>query len=152
MSKNPKILQTSYRVEDISFEQPCTVLVLRMSHRKWKETKQLPGTAESGNMLGCCLVSFHFLWAILSTSTVYGSSLVRSILMNLCCQHDFIHTNCRCAWSTAEDVYIHTCPLLPFSGKSQKNHCNHTKLQMTKRCTVRSPVDGDPSGGEPWLG
>ena len=48
----------------------CTVLVLRMAHRIWKETKQQPGIARPGNMLGCCLVSFHFLWAILSTSTV----------------------------------------------------------------------------------
>ena len=47
-----------------------TVLVLRMAHRMWKETKQQPGTAGTGNMLGCCLVSFHFLWAILSMSTV----------------------------------------------------------------------------------
>ena len=47
-----------------------TVLVLRMAHRIWKETKQEPDTAGPGNMLGCCLVSFHFLWAILSTSTV----------------------------------------------------------------------------------
>ena len=47
----------------------CTVLVLRMAYITWKETKQ-PGTAGTGNMLGCCLVSFHFLWAILSTSTV----------------------------------------------------------------------------------
>ena len=47
-----------------------TVLVLRMAHRIWKETKQEPGTAEPGNMLGCCLNYFHFLWAILSTSTV----------------------------------------------------------------------------------
>ena len=36
----------------------------RMAHRKWKEAKQLPGTAGPGNMLGCCLISFHFLWAI----------------------------------------------------------------------------------------
>ena len=49
-----------------------TVLVLRMAHRIWKETKQEPGTAEPGNMIDCCLVSFHFLWAILSTSTVQG--------------------------------------------------------------------------------
>ena len=35
-----------------------------MAHRKWKANKQEPGTAERGNMLGCCLVSFHFLWAI----------------------------------------------------------------------------------------
>ena len=54
---------------------PCalssTVLVLRMAHRILKETKQEPGTARTGNMLGCCLISFHFLRAILSTSTVY---------------------------------------------------------------------------------
>ena len=33
----------------------CTVLVLRMAHRIWKETKQEPDTAEPGNML---LLSF----------------------------------------------------------------------------------------------
>ena len=31
-----------------------------MAHRKGKEAKQLPGTAGPGNMLGCCLISFHF--------------------------------------------------------------------------------------------
>ena len=35
-----------------------------------KKLSQEPGTAEPDNMLGCCLNSFHFLWAILSTSTV----------------------------------------------------------------------------------
>ena len=35
-----------------------------MAHRKWIEAKQLPGTGGPGNMLGCCLISFHFLWAI----------------------------------------------------------------------------------------
>ena len=39
-------------------------------HRIWKVTKQQPRTAGPGNMLGCCLFSFHFLWAILCTSTV----------------------------------------------------------------------------------
>ena len=53
-----------------SIDLDSTVLVLRMAHRIWKETKQEPGTAGPGNMLGCCLVSFHFLSAILSTSTV----------------------------------------------------------------------------------
>ena len=42
-----------------------------MAHRKWKETKQLPGTARPGNMLGSCLVSFHFLWAILCPQAVH---------------------------------------------------------------------------------
>ena len=37
---------------------------LVMSHRKQKETKQQQGTAGPGNMLRCCLVSFHFLWGI----------------------------------------------------------------------------------------
>ena len=35
-----------------------------MAHRKWKEAKQLPGRAGPGNMLGCSLISFHFLLAI----------------------------------------------------------------------------------------
>ena len=52
-----------------------TVPVLRMAHRKWKETKQHQGTAEPGNMLGCCLNSFYFLSAILSTSTVQRSAV-----------------------------------------------------------------------------
>ena len=50
----------------------CTVLVLRMAQRKWKDTKQQPCTAGPGNMLGCCLIYFHFQWAILSTSTVHS--------------------------------------------------------------------------------
>ena len=41
-----------------------------IAHRKWKENKQQPGTAEPGNRLGCCLVSFHFLWAILCPQAV----------------------------------------------------------------------------------
>ena len=48
----------------------CTVLVLRITHRKWKKIKQqtsmLPGPAVPGSSL----VSLHILWAILSTRTV----------------------------------------------------------------------------------
>ena len=62
-------------IGDLTSGMNCTVLVLRMANTKWKETKQqlsmLPGPAEPG----CCLVSFHFLWAILSTSTVYQSNI-----------------------------------------------------------------------------
>ena len=32
-----------------------------MSHRKQKDTKQQPGTAGTGNLLVCCLVSLCFL-------------------------------------------------------------------------------------------
>ena len=47
-----------------------TVLVLKMAHRKWKEFKQQPSTLPGPAVPGGCLVSFHILWAILSTSTV----------------------------------------------------------------------------------
>ena len=41
-----------------------------MSHRKWKETKQQPGTATQDNILGCCLVSLRFLCDIYSIHSV----------------------------------------------------------------------------------
>ena len=37
----------------------------RMAHRKWKETKQLPGMLPGPVVPGCSLVAFHFLLAIL---------------------------------------------------------------------------------------
>ena len=46
------------------------MLVLRMAHRKWKETKQQPSMLPGPAVPGSCLVSFHILWDILSTSTV----------------------------------------------------------------------------------
>ena len=46
-----------------------------MAHRKWKEAKQLPGTAGLGNMLGCCLISFHFLLAIHPIRPVHTQGL-----------------------------------------------------------------------------
>ena len=57
-----------------TFLEENTVLVLRMAHRIWKETKQQPNTAGPGNMLDCCLVSFLSLWDILSTSTVIAKT------------------------------------------------------------------------------
>ena len=47
-----------------------TVLVLRIAHRKWKETNQQPSMLPGPAVPGCCSVSFHILWAILSMSTV----------------------------------------------------------------------------------
>ena len=61
----------------------CTACGYRIAHRIWKETKQEPGTAGPGIMLGCCLVSFHFLWAILSTSTVLGQTKRRIFFLLL---------------------------------------------------------------------
>ena len=45
-------LTMPYRHKDAT----CTVLVLRMAHRIWKESKQQSGTAGPGNMLGSSLV------------------------------------------------------------------------------------------------
>ena len=63
-----------------SIDVLCTVLVLGMALRIWKETKQHPGTAGPDNMLDCCLVSFHFLLAILSTSNVDHNSEIQGTL------------------------------------------------------------------------
>ena len=43
-----------------------------IAHRKWKETKLQPGTARPGNRLGYCLVSSHFLRAILCPKAVHN--------------------------------------------------------------------------------
>ena len=43
------------------------------THRKWREIKLQPGTAGTGNMLGCSLISFHFLLAILCPEAVSNS-------------------------------------------------------------------------------
>ena len=59
----------------------CTVRVDSLPHRKWKEIQQQPGTGGPGNMLGCCLISFHFRWGKLSTRTVvkiYSSGSLRT--------------------------------------------------------------------------
>ena len=52
---------------------PCTVCSHRMAHRKWKETKQQPRMMPGPAVPGCCLVSFHFLWAILWQHAVQWS-------------------------------------------------------------------------------
>ena len=38
------------------FREVCTVIVARMSHWKWIETKQQPSRARSGHQISCCLV------------------------------------------------------------------------------------------------
>ena len=42
----------------------------RMAHRKWKETKKQPSMLPGPVVAGCCLVSFHFPWAILCPRAV----------------------------------------------------------------------------------
>ena len=54
---------TVFQMSQIPF-QYSTGRMGWIAHRKWKEIKQQPGTARPGNLLGCCLLSFHFLWSI----------------------------------------------------------------------------------------
>ena len=73
----------------------------RMAHRKWKETKLQPGTAVPGNMLGCSLVSFHFLWAILCPQGVGAHKLhiyLRAIALKNCFFRCQDQRNCHLAW------------------------------------------------------
>ena len=58
------------RTLEIGNRSTRTVLVLRMAHRKWKEFKQQPSMLPGSAVPGSWLVSFYFLWAILSTSSV----------------------------------------------------------------------------------
>ena len=53
---------------------PITRRPVRMSHRKWREGKQQPSRARSGNQLSCCLVSLHFLCDIPSGRPVHCRS------------------------------------------------------------------------------
>ena len=53
--------------------QMCTGPDRRMSHRKWRVTKQDPSRARPGTQLGCCLLSLHFMCDILQSSPVYGN-------------------------------------------------------------------------------
>ena len=61
----------------------CTVLVLRMAHRKWKETKQQSSMLPGPSVPGSCLVSFHILWTILSTSTVLFADFLLILVVGI---------------------------------------------------------------------
>ena len=65
-----------------------------MAHRKWKETKQQSGTAGPGNMLGCCLINFHFLWAIHPIHDVQYSAKRRTM------KHVKLQSECLLDWDT----------------------------------------------------
>ena len=55
------------------------MIIARILHWKWRETKQQTSRARSGHQISCCLVSLHFLCDILTTITVhYGGKGVYS--------------------------------------------------------------------------
>ena len=51
-------------VRPLSLREFRTGRIRWMSHRKWNETKQQPRMLPGPAVPGCCLISFHFLWAI----------------------------------------------------------------------------------------
>ena len=61
-----------------------TVPKRRMSHRKWRETKHQPSWWPDLVLLGCCLVSLHFLCDILTSHPVHtGGKVLESKGINL---------------------------------------------------------------------
>ena len=61
---------SSHNIHRTSLEGLCTVIGARMSHWKWRETKQYPSRARSGHHISCSFVSLHFLCDILAPITV----------------------------------------------------------------------------------
>ena len=59
-----------------------TVIVARISHWKWRETKLQPSRAWSGRHISCCLVSLHFLCDILAPITINFKSCGMTLYMN----------------------------------------------------------------------
>ena len=57
-------------LEDAGYR--CIVIVARMSHWKWRESKVQPGRVRSGHQISCCLVSLHFLCDILAPISRYS--------------------------------------------------------------------------------
>ena len=123
-----------------------TVPVLRMAHRKCKETKQQPGTAEPGNMLGCWFNSFHFLWAILSTSTVQCSTYITSYYRSLHKSKDNFKTLVDRTLCTISDMHWSTTSLVqwPQFCAAQTDFCRDRALpnlpHHPKGATVREKM------------
>ena len=69
---DPNCVQLKFDVPHVTLRL-CKVCGHRMAHRKWRETKLHPDTAGPGSMLGWCLISFNFLWAILCPQAVQCS-------------------------------------------------------------------------------
>ena len=61
-----------------------------MANRKWRETKQQPSMLPGPAVPGCCLVSFHFLWAILCPQAVSEKSIKAKNLLGTCFPKNYI--------------------------------------------------------------
>ena len=99
-----------------------------MVHRIWKETKQKPVTAGLGNMLGCCLVSFHFRLAILSTSTVWPDASLSPMLFTVVCWGRLFAGQPGCLVELTEIHIYWPTKLAYMSGRQQPLLLSYCKL------------------------
>ena len=58
-----------------------------------------PGTAGPGNSLGCCLISFHFLWAILCPQAVFSYEIIVDLVFSSFRSEDFPEENTDCQYA-----------------------------------------------------
>ena len=134
--------------------QRATACGHRITHRKWKETKLHPGTAGPGNRLGFCIVSFHFLWAILCPQAVQ-----RGINKHLKYTYEF--------WGNCDMTHLIICTLIFTKILVMFGHCwNHTNLivppsrchrgnsiSFLRRLLVRAPRSlANSIKGKSWVG
>ena len=98
-----------------------------MAHRKWREIKQQPSMLPGSAVPGCCLVSFHILWAILSTSTV--QPIIRPV-----------HFLMRLALLSSSSPFSSSPPLL---GRNDKQNLDETVKgrKKSKRWRREGEVD-----------
>ena len=116
--------------------QLYTVIVLRMVCRKWKETKRQPSMLPGPAVPGCSLVSFHILWAILSTSTVehcYSKYTLIVSFLETCPARSFIQ---------------HLPPVSPFSilfinCKVTQHESRDAALSLSSHFLERGNVETD---------
>ena len=72
----------------------------RMAHRKWEETKQLPSMLTGPAVPGSCLVSIHFLLAILCPQAAHqrrlmeAESFFKCLNGFMCLTFEILHTVC----------------------------------------------------------
>ena len=108
---------------------PCTACGHRIAHKKWKETKLQPGTAGPGNRLGSCLVSFHFLWAILCPQAVHWRIVILSKSTSRCEQSRKVQKGEICQLVPRPATYL---ALVGFENSSSRQHFLQVVTEQTQ--------------------
>ena len=94
-----------------------------------KETKLQPGTAGPGNRLGSCLVSFHFLWAILCPQAVHWRIVILSKSTSRCEQSRKVQKGEICQLVPRPATYL---ALVGFENSSSRQHFLQVVTEQTQ--------------------